>query len=69
MKSDTGKAARQVVGLCLAECPGKGTDACDTCFRWSNYSGLRCEGCGERIADGNACEFCYELGKRLKEMT
>ncbi len=68
MKSDCGKAAKQAVSLCLAVCPAKGTEACDTCFSWSNYNGLRCEGCGERIAEGNACEFCYGLAKRLKEL-
>ena len=66
MKSDHGKRARECVSLCLAECPNRG-ELCESCFRWSNYNGLRCELCDDRISEGNVCKDCYEWGKYVLE--
>lgn len=62
MKSDHGKRAREPVGICISTCPNKGTK-CDECWGWSQYNGIRCAVCGDRLHEGNVCEDCYELGK------
>ncbi len=37
VKSDHGKKARAVVGVCLKDCQNKDTEVCQGCIRFSNY--------------------------------